>query len=247
MGFVLGLLGGGGSILTVPILFYLFDLDAVTATAYSLFIVGAAASVGAYRNYKKDNLALRTGVLFAIPALLGVFFSRSYLVPNLPEVIFDVEGLKLMKDSFILLVFACMMLMASYSMVFGRSDVERLPSKGRFFLSSLGFIVGIATGFVGAGGGFILIPTLNKFAGLEIKKAMGTSLFIISLNAGFGFLGDLLNLTPDWMFLFKLTALAIVGVLIGTHLNSKVPAKILKKGFGLFVFTLGLWIIYKQF
>jgi len=246
MGFVLGLLGGGGSILTVPILFYLFELDAVTATAYSLFIVGAAASVGAFRNYKKSNLDLQVGVLFAIPALLGAFFSRAYLVPNLPSEVLNLGGFTLSKDNFILLIFAFMMLMASYSMIFGRSEAKNSKSKSRLFLSSLGLCVGVATGFVGAGGGFIIIPVLNKFAGLQIKKAMGTSLFIISINAGVGFLGDLISLSPDWVFLFKMTLLAVIGVLVGTSLNSKVPAKFLKKGFGIFVFTLGCWIVYKQ-
>lgn len=245
-GFVLGLLGGGGSILTVPILFYLFKLDAVTATGYSLFVVGSAACIGAFRNYKKDNLSISTGLFFAAPGVAGVFLSRAYIVPSLPETIFKFQGFSLAKDNFILIVFAIMMISASYSMIFGRSEVKDKKSIATPFLSLLGFAVGVATGFVGAGGGFIIVPVLNAFAGLDIKKAIGTSLFIMSINALLGFLGDLIVLKPDWTFLFTLSLLAMTGVLVGTHFNSKVKAKSLKKVFGFFVLILGSWIICKQ-
>ena len=246
MGFVLGLLGGGGSILTVPILFYIFGLDAVTSTAYSLIIVGTAAAVGAYRNQKKGNVDFKTGVLFALPALVGVFLARAYIVPAVPEEVVKLGNLRLMKDSFILIVFAMMMLGASYSMIMGRTEVSNEKVSGLPFRSLLGFGVGLATGFVGAGGGFIIVPVLNRFAGLSIKKAMGTSLLIISINAVVGFSGDLLTLEPDWFFLIKLTSVAILGVLAGTSFNSKFPAKVLKKLFGFFVLALGVVIVCKQ-
>ena len=246
MGFVLGLLGGGGSILTVPILVYLFKLNAITSTAYSLFIVGAAASIGAFKHYRSKNLNLTTGVTFAIPGFIGVFISRAYIVPNLPETIFRINDFQLSKDNLILLVFASMMVLASFSMIFGRSESKELKSVHHQILLTLGFCVGIVTGFVGAGGGFIIIPALNKFAGLSIKKSIGTSLFIISVNSLLGFFGDLINIQPDWFLLFSLVALATFGVLIGTYFNSKVPAKHLKKGFGFFVLILGSWILYNQ-
>lgn len=246
MGFVLGLLGGGGSILTVPILVYLFKLNAVTATAYSLFVVGTAASVGAVKNYRIKNLDLKIGFLFSLPGLLGVFLSRAYIVPSIPETILEVSNFTLTKDNFILTVFAVMMILASYSMIFGRSIKSNNKSLNSIALASLGFIVGVVTGFVGAGGGFIIIPVLNSFAGLEIKKAIGTSLFIISINSLLGFFGDLLTTSPDWSLLLNLSFLAVIGILVGTYFNSKVPARHLKKGFGFFVLTLGSWIIYKQ-
>jgi uncharacterized membrane protein YfcA len=245
-GFVLGLLGGGGSILTVPILVYLFKLSAVTATAYSLFIVGSAACLGAFKNYQSNNLDLRTGVLFATPGVLGVFISRALIVPNLPEVIYNFNSFQLSKDNFILIVFATMMVLASYSMIFGRAEKKESKSLNKVYLAALGLIVGVVTGFVGAGGGFIIIPVLNRFAGLKIKKAIGTSLFIIALNSLIGFLGDVITIDPDWMLLFKLSSLALLGVWVGTYFNSKVPAKYLKKGFGFFVLILGSWIIYNQ-
>lgn len=246
MGFVLGLLGGGGSILNVPILVYLFKLNAVTATAYSLFIVGTAACVGAFKSHRGKNLDLNTGILFSVPGFIGVFFSRAFIVPSLPEQIFQMQNFILSKDDFILLVFALMMILASYSMIFGRIEVAKTKPMSGVSLGGLGFTVGVLTGFVGAGGGFIIIPVLNAFAGLDIKKAIGTSLFIIAVNSLLGFLGDLLSLKPDWPLLIQLSGLSIFGVLIGNYFNSKVPAKILKKGFGFFVLTLGSWIIYKQ-
>ena len=246
MGFVLGLLGGGGSILTVPILVYLFKINAVTATAYSLFVVGSAACVGAVKSYNKNNLNLKIGLLFSLPGFIGVFISRAYIVPTLPVVIMETQSFVLTKDSFILMVFAMMMIMASYSMIFGRSEIDDVKPLRGSVLGAMGFTVGLLTGFVGAGGGFIIIPVLNAFAGLDVKKAIGTSLFIISFNSLLGFLGDLLNLQPDWMFLAQLTILAVIGVLVGGYFNSKVPAKLLKKGFGFFVLVLGSWIIVKQ-
>jgi len=246
VGFVLGLLGGGGSILTVPILIYLFKIDVVTATAYSLFTVGSASSVGAFRNYRKNNLNLGVGINFAIPGLLGVFTSRALIVPSLPQVILSTESLQISKDNLILAVFAIMMILASYSMIFGRNVQTNQKPLSHFKLALLGFTVGVFTGFVGAGGGFILIPVLNSLAGLEIKKAIGTSLFIMSVNSLIGFLGDLLSFQPDWLLLLQLSFLTITGVLVGTYFNSKVPAKVLKKGFGVFVLSLGCWIIYNQ-
>lgn len=246
MGFVLGLLGGGGSILTVPILVYLFKINAMTATAYSLFIVGTAASVGAFKNYKLKNLNIKVGLLFSLPGLVGVFTSRAYILPSLPEIILKSQYLPLNKDNFILAFFAIMMILASYSMIFGRTAKSKSQSLNSVTLGLLGFSVGLVTGFVGAGGGFIIIPVLNSFAGLDIKKSMGTSLFIISINSLLGFSGDLLNMTPNWALLAKLSSLAVAGILVGTYCNSKVPAKLLKKGFGIFVLTLGSWIIYKQ-
>lgn len=246
MGFVLGLLGGGGSILTVPILVYLFKLSAVTSTAYSLFIVGVAASIGAFKNYKIKNVALKTGLLFSVPGFIGVFVSRAVIVPSLPEKIISHSNFILSKDDFILVIFAIMMILASYSMIFGRSDKKSKASLNNVVLLLLGFTVGVLTGFVGAGGGFIIIPVLNAFAGLDIKKAIGTSLLVIAVNSLLGFFGDLFNLQPDWGLLAKLSTLSIIGVLIGTYFNSKVPAKLLKKGFGFFVLLLGSWIIFKQ-
>jgi uncharacterized membrane protein YfcA len=244
-GFVLGLLGGGGSILTVPILVYIFKIHPAIATAYSLFIVGTAASFGAYRNFKAQTLDVKTGLSFAFPGLIGVFCSRTLIVPNLPEVVLSTPLFQLEKGAFIMVVFATMMILASYSMIMGRSE-GHAQKQNLITRSLLGFLVGIATGFVGAGGGFILIPVLIKFAGLPMKKAVGTSLFIISINSLIGFTGDIFVSTIDWGFIFKLAVLAVLGILLGTSMSKKVPGKILKKIFGFFVLILGSWIIYSQ-
>lgn len=247
MGFTLGLLGGGGSILTVPILVYFFNLGAVKATAYSLFIVGFTASVGAFRNFKNKNVDIKTGLMFALPGFVGVFCSRAFIIPQLPQTILKISNYSLSKDSFIMIVFAIMMLMASYSMIFGRKEKKAKMNLSIFSLILIGFSVGLITGFVGAGGGFIIIPALITFAGLDMKKAVGTSLFIISINSIIGFSGDLFTTNIDWTFLIRLTAFSILGIFIGVGLSSKVPSALLKKVFGGFILLLGTIILYQQF
>lgn len=244
-GFVLGLLGGGGSILTVPILVYIFKIHPSLATAYSLFVVGTAASFGAFKNFKKGNLDVAAGLSFAFPGLLGVFCSRAFIVPNLPETVLSFASFHLEKGPFIMIVFASMMVLASYSMIMGRGE-SRAQKQNIFMRVLLGFTVGVATGFVGAGGGFILIPVLVKFAGLSMKKAVGTSLFIIAINSLIGFTGDVFVSSIDWVFILKLAGLAVLGILLGTSLSAKVPGKVLKKIFGFFVLILGSWILYNQ-
>ena len=249
MGFTLGLLGGGGSILSVPILVYVFKFSAVKATAYSLFIVGCSASVGAIRNYKKRTINSSLAVSLSLPGLLGVYISRTIIIPKLPDVILKINELEVSKNNFILLCFSFLMLIASYSMIFGRKESSkkirdlRMPEK-----ITMGLLIGVITGFVGAGGGFIIVPVLIYFFDLETKKAIGTSLMVISINSLMGFLGSSLNSLQeiDFELLISLSAIASMGILSGAYLNQFVPAKRLKQGFGFFVVALGIWISYQQ-
>ena len=250
IGLVLGLIGGGGSILTVPVLVYLLSINPVTATAYSLFVVGTSSLVGAGRNLQKKRVGFRTALAFAIPAVIAVFSTRKFVVPAIPDVILHLDNFVLTKEVGIMIFFAFLMLVASFSMIMDREKLleDRKEESGPWYglLMPLGFITGLITGLVGAGGGFIIIPILVLLAGLPMKKAVGTSLFIISINSLIGFLGDLGHQKIDWAFLLTFTALAVCGIFVGVYLNRFVDGKKLKKGFGWFVLVMGIYILWKE-
>lgn len=251
MGFTLGLLGGGGSILAVPIFVYLFRLAPTVATGYSLCVVGIAASIGAYRNHCANTIQYRTGLLFAIPSFLGVFSARVFLLPSLPEVIFESGAFSLSKDSFVMLVFALVMSAASYSMIRGRKNdapIKLQSTTRNIFIAMQGLIVGTTAGFVGAGGGFLIVPALVLFSRLPMKEAIGTSLFIIALQSLVGFSGEVAvnKGSIDWSFLAIFACLSIVGILMGTFATKFISGDKLKKGFGFFVLVMAVFILYQQ-
>ncbi|MFM8912645.1 MAG: sulfite exporter TauE/SafE family protein, partial [Flammeovirgaceae bacterium] len=223
IGFLLGLLGGGGSILSIPILVYMFGLDAVTASAYSLFIVGATSFAGAVPKYREHLVNVKTGFLFGIPSIIAIFATRKFIVPALPDVIFSMGSLIVTKRLFLLGLFAILMVLASVTMIRGRREIHPSRKKYNTLLIIIeGTLIGLLTGLVGAGGGFLIIPALVLLTGLPMKTATGTSLFIIALNSLTGFLGDLLNRPMDWTFLLTITAIAIVGVHFGNVLSRKI-------------------------
>lgn len=248
VGVTLGLLGGGGSILTVPILVYLLALSPVTATAYSLFVVGSTSLVGAIRNVIKGMVDIKEAVVFAIPAFIAVYLTRRYLVPAIPEELVTIGDFVLTKDLGIMLFFALIMLAASYSMIKGRKEKEvEKDAKLKIPLIVLeGIVVGMLTGIVGAGGGFLIIPALVLFANLPMKRAVATSLLIIAVKSLIGFLGDVQNLVIDWTFLLTFTGISIIGIFIGIYLNKFIDGKSLKKAFGWFVLVMGIYIIVKE-
>lgn len=250
MGLSLGLIGGGGSILTVPILVYLFKVNPITATAYSLFIVGLTALVGGVSYLKKKEVDLKTGFIFAVPSFIGVYLTRAYLVPSLPDPVFQIGSFSFSKPLLIMLVFAVLMVVASLSMIRTKKDTPKaeLSNTAKFLLISLeGFVVGGVTGFVGAGGGFLIIPALVVLVGMPMKIAVGTSLFIIAAKSLIGFIGDVQHQnTIEWPLLFTITGIAVVGLFIGMMLTKKVSEKGLKKGFGYFVLLMGTFILFDQ-
>lgn len=252
MGLSLGMIGGGGSILTVPILVYLFAINPVLATAYSLFIVGLTALVGGGFYFKKGEVDLKTGLIFAVPSFVGVYLTRAYIVPQLPDPVFSIGTHAISKPLLIMLVFAVLMVVASISMI-KTKKVSALPAKefsstSRFLLISLeGLVVGGITGFVGAGGGFLIIPALVLLVGMPMKIAVGTSLFIIAAKSLLGFIGDVQHQAfIDWKLLLTVSGIAIMGLFIGMSLSKKVSEKTLKKGFGYFVLIMGAFILYDQ-
>ncbi len=250
IGLVLGLIGGGGSILTVPILVYLLSEDPVIATAYSLFVVGIASLVGAFKNMQKGLVDFRTAFVFATPALITVYATRKFLIPAIPDQLFKVSDFVVTKDIGIMVFFAIIMLLASFSMI--RNKQEKVnttqPIIYNYPLIIIeGIVVGILTGIVGAGGGFLIIPALVLMAKLPMKKAVATSLLIIAIKSLIGFVGDVQNLEIEWNFLFVFTLISVIGIFIGIWLNNFIDGKKLKKGFGWFVLIMGVYIIFKEF
>ena len=249
IGIVLGLIGGGGSILTVPILVYLLYINPVTATAYSLFVVGVSALVGAFRNMQKGLVDFRTAIVFTIPAFIAVYATRKFLVPAIPEELFTVGDFIMTRDIAIMLFFAMVMLLASVSMIRNKreeTDEQSEISYNYPLIVVEGLVVGVLTGIVGAGGGFLIIPALVLLAKLPMKKAVATSLFIIAIKSLIGFIGDVENLEIDWYFLLSFTAISVVGIFLGIYFNKFIEGKKLKKGFGWFVLIMGVYIIYKE-
>ena len=249
IGLVLGLIGGGGSILTVPILVYALTLNPVIATAYSLFVVGTTSLVGAIKNISKGMVDFKTAIIFAIPAFIAVYLTRAFLIPAIPEELFELNGFMVTKNLAIMLFFAIIMLLASVSMIRNKakeSDEDSQIVYNYPLIIIEGLVVGTITGIVGAGGGFLIIPALVLLAKLPMKKAVATSLFIIAIKSLIGFLGDVQNLDIDWTFLLSFTAISVVGIFIGIWLNKFIDGKKLKKGFGWFVLVMGIYIIYKE-
>ncbi len=250
IGISLGLIGGGGSILTVPVLVYLFYIDAVSATLYSLFIVGATSVAGSFSYFKRGLVDIQTVIAFGIPSLVFVFLTRSFLVPAIPDSIFSIGDLKVTKSILLLLLFAVLMLFASYGMI-RKEKTEKVKTEqqnsSRYPVVLLqGAVVGMLTGLVGAGGGFLIIPALVNFMRLPMKTAIGTSLVIIAVNSLTGFLFSLQDTLINWTFLLTITALAIAGILAGSYISTKIDGKKLKPAFGWFVLLMGIYIIIKE-
>ncbi len=249
IGISLGLIGGGGSILTVPVLVYLLGVEPVVATAYSLFIVGATSLVGVFPKYNHGLISLKTAVIFGIPSIAAVFITRKFLVPLIPQHIFSIGNFEISKPVLIMVVFALLMVFASYSMIKHEVKETEEPVKQYFNYPMIileGAVVGILTGFVGAGGGFLIIPALVLFSKLPMKMAIGTSLLIIAAKSLIGFTGDLSHYIMDWRLLFIVTTAAITGIFIGNALHKKIHGDKLKKWFGWFVLIMGVYIIIKE-
>lgn len=250
IGISLGLIGGGGSILTVPVLVYLFKVEPVVATSYSLFIVGLSSLVGAFPKYKQGQVNLKTALIFGIPSIIAVFATRKFIIPQLPKEVFSIGDFVVTKSILLMILFAILMVFASISMISNKNkktESENGVQKFNYPMIILeGAVVGMLTGLVGAGGGFLIIPALVLMSKLPMKQAVGTSLLIIAAKSLIGFTGDLSNYTMDWKLLGTVTALAITGIFIGDALSKKIDGNKLKKGFGWFVLVMGIYIIVKE-
>jgi uncharacterized protein len=247
VGLLLGILGGGGSILSVPILVYLFAEDVVMASAYSLFIVGITSMVGSIVKYKAQLVDLKVGFIFGLPSIVAIFSTRKWIIPAIPDLIWQIESFEFTKRVLILEIFAILMVLASISMINKKSNLQRNKYQYKYFyLVVLGIITGFLTGLVGAGGGFIIIPVLVFCTKLSFKTAVGTALFIISINSLVGFAGDVLNYTINWEFLLTITSLAIMGILVGSQYAKSMQTGWLQKTFGWFTLIMGSGIFLKE-
>ena len=249
VGIILGLIGGGGSILTVPILVYLIGLNPVTATAYSLFVVGTTSIFGAIQHIKDKSVNIRIAILFAIPAVITVYLTRRFLVTAIPESLFTFLNIEITKHIFIMLFFALIMLIASFAMIKSRRSLSLKHLEIKYntgFVVIEGVVVGILTGIVGAGGGFLIVPTLVLVAKLPMKLAIGTSLIIIAMKSLIGFLGDVQNIAIDWTFLIMFTFISVIGIYIGIYIAKFISGTKLKKGFGWFTLLIAGYIIFKE-
>lgn len=252
IGVSLGLIGGGGSILTVPVLVYAMGISPVLSTSYSLFVVGLTALVGAVDYGRKKLLDYKTALVFGLPSIVSVYLTRHFLVPAISDPVFRMGDFAVGKNLFVMLLFAVLMVVASVSMIFGRSETAPEIEHGKekkynfplIFLE--GAVVGALTGLVGAGGGFLIIPALVLLAGLPMKQAVGTSLLIIGAKSLIGFLGDLGQAQIDWPFLTLFSAFAIGGIFIGSALSKLISGEKLKPAFGWFVLVMGIYIIVKE-
>lgn len=250
IGVSLGLIGGGGSILTVPVLVYLFSVDAVAATAYSLFIVGLTSAVGSVSYFKKGLVNVKTALIFGIPSIIAVFVTRAYIVPAIPAEVFTIGEMVVTKSILMMLLFAVIMVAASYSMIKKAKSASADTGGPQVFNYPLilaeGAVVGVITGLVGAGGGFLIIPALVVLSKLPMKEAVGTSLVIIAAKSLIGFLGEGNETAINYVFLASVSFFAIIGIFIGMSMARRIDGEKLKPAFGWFVLAMGAFIILKE-
>lgn len=250
VGMTLGLVGSGGTILTVPILVYIMGVDPVLATTYSLFAVGTTAFIGGLRGLRKGEVDLAHVCHFGIPSLLSVFLTRTFLLPLVPEVIY-IGSFSIHQAVVLMLLFAVVMLASAISMIRSATSLSILPSvpssSNRMTVGIAGMLVGFVTGVVGAGGGFLIIPVLVNFFHLSIRRAVATSLLIIAINSFFGLMGDLEKFRDfDWYLLLGYTLFTIGGIFAGFSLSKKISSSLLKKIFGYFILAVALAILITE-
>lgn len=246
VGISLGLIGGGGAILAVPILVYLFNIIPELATSYSLCIVGIAALIGTYKHFKLGNLNLDAALKFGLPSIISLLTTRKFILPSIPNSILEINKFIITKNILIMVVFAILMIAASLSMITSKKETNKInASFAKLIL--IGLLIGFITGFLGAGGGFLIIPALIFFAGLSMKQAVATSLFIIAINSLIGFTGDIINgVTIDFNLLTIFSLIAVIGIFVGTKLSKQIDGNKLKPAFGWFVLVMGIYIIAKE-
>ncbi len=250
VGLTLGMIGSGGTILTVPILVYIMAVEPVLATTYSLFAIGITSMVGGLRGIIKQEADLNKVLSFGLPSLIVVFLTRSYILPLVPDVI-HIAGYAIPQNTALMLLFSCVMIASSLSMIFASRQEVVIRDVNLHapvvLVIAQGALVGLVTGLVGAGGGFLIIPALVNFYHLPMRRAVATSLIIITINSAFGLIGDTEKFVEfDWNLLLSYTASTLVGIFIGFYFAEKVTNQFLKSAFGYLILVLGIYIILKE-
>jgi hypothetical protein len=252
IGISLGLIGGGGSILTLPVLVYFLGINPVLSTAYSLFVVGTTSLVGCIHYMRNDLVHYRAALAFVLPSFTTVFLTRKYILPAIPDPVFSLAKREVSKEVALMIFFAFTMLMASYSMIKGKNKTPEQKKSPLGFSYSMvliviaGALVGLLTGVIGAGGGFLIIPALVLLARLDMKMAVGTSLLIIAVKSLFGFAGDMATVAIDWIFLLEFTLFSVIGIFAGSYLSRYIEGEKLKRTFGWLVLGMSICIISKE-
>ncbi len=251
IGVSLGLIGAGGSILTIPVLVYMIGISPVNATSYSLFIVGVSAFIGGIRYLQNNLICLRTVMFFGIPSVFSIFITRKYLLHAIPEHLITIGAIDISKNTALMLLLSLLMIVAAYAMMRKpkaiKVNLEANTDQYRYFLIvQQGLIVGAFVGLVGAGGGFLIIPALVMLAKLPMKKAVGTSLAIVTINSIIGFLSDFGVHQFNWTFLLVFSSFAIGGIILGSYISKFVSGTKLKPAFGWFILVMGVFIITKE-
>lgn len=249
IGLSLGLIGAGGSILTIPVFVYVLKKDPLESSVYSMFVVGISALTGSMLAFINKLVDLKTAILFGVPSIAGVYLARQFIFPAIPGELFSIGSFKMGKDGLFMLCLAALMFFAAFRMLKPINTEPGIDQDKPSILqvSLRGMMVGIITGLLGIGGGFLIVPALYLCAKLPVKKAIGTALLIIAANSLFSFLNSYLSITIDWLLILKFSIGAIVGILLGTRLSAKMPGAQLKKIFGCFIFSISIYIIYRQF
>lgn len=250
VGITLGLIGSGGSILSLPIFVYLFGLNPIVATAYSLFTVGLTSLIGSIKNIKLRLIHVNTVLYFSFSAAIAVYITRKYIIGLIPDQIISIGDLTITKEKFLMLFFSILIYFAAIAMIRNRKDKSNNDRRelkyDKLLILIEGTVVGFITGLVGAGGGFIIIPVLVLFSKLDMKSAVATSLVIISIKSLIGFIGDIENHSIDWLFLVKFSSISIAGIYIGQAIGMKIDGAKLKKGFGYFIILVASSILIKE-
>lgn len=250
IGLSLGLIGGGGSVLAVPIMVYILGVSAKSAIAMSLFVVGCVSLLGVIPHWRQGNVNLKTFVVFTPAAMVGTFLGAK------------LAGLPWVSDTLQLVAFGIVMVGASVLMI--RKSTKRVPSSvGAMANQELhamphgplplwllipieGVVVGVLTGFVGVGGGFLIIPALVLLGGIPMKEAVGTSLLIIAFKSAIGFMEYLNHVTLDWQLMITFTLAASIGIVAGAYLSPRIDGHHLQKGFGYFVLAVAVFVLLKR-
>ena len=245
VGVTLGLVGSGGSIMTVPILVYIMGVNPVLATTYSLFTIGLTSLIGSIKGIIHKDVDFQKILLFGIPSMITVFIARQYLLPLVPDT-FEVGNYVIHQDKLLMLLFALVMMLSAYGIIsdhYRKKCDELCVDVTKFKIVLQGVIVGLVTGAVGAGGGFLIIPALVNFFKLSMKKAVSTSLLLIAMNSILGLLGDLEKINNiDWNLLLPYTSLTVLGIFIGFVLSNRIDGGHLKLAFGYMIALVSIFV-----